>query len=383
MREWLQGYVMATAQGGMPERFLNLADEAGIVLWNTRRDGIALVFCCPAADYRRLRPVARRCGARMTLCKRKGLPFLCRPFQKRWGLVVGAVVTAILLQLLSSRIWMISVDGNRRVSSEEILSVLQPLGVTIGGDFDAVDIPTVKLTALQQLDGIRWLSVSKHGCHVRVQVAEREPTVPLTDNAPANIVSICDGVVVSIRVTDGTATVKVGDAVTVDTLLISGVTDSTVGPILRRAQGEIIARTTVTHTATVPLTEDRPVAAPTTYQAHTLLFFGQEIPWFGIKPKEGEYTAEQRTQYLSANGKDLPIGVRTVTYTMRETETITRTESEAKDEALRRLSEQLSSTERTMTVEDKTISYTTNENAVTATVTYTGIQSIGVAQPIG
>lgn len=383
MREWLQGYVTATAQIGMPERFLNLADEAGIVLWNTRRDGIVLTFCCLAADYRRLRPIARRCGARMTLYKRKGLPFLCRPFQRRWGLVVGAVATAVLLQLLSSRIWILSVDGNRRVSSEKILSVLQPLGITIGGDFDTVNIPAVKLTALQQLDGIRWLSVSEHGCHVRVQVAEREPTVPLADNTPANIVSTCDGVVVSIRVTDGTATVKVGDAVTVDTLLISGVTDSAVGPILRRAQGEVVARTTVTHTATVPLTEERHVATPTTYRKRTFLFFGQEIPWVGSTPKGGEYTTAEHTQYLSANGKELPIGIRTVTYSMCVTETVSRTETEAKEEALRRLSEQLSSTEQTMTVEEKAIVYTTDEKAVTATVTYTGTRSIGTARPIG
>ncbi len=383
MEKWIRGSVTATAQGGMPERFLNLANEAGIPLWHTRRDGIALTFCCIAADYRRLRPIARRCGARMTLCKRRGLPFLCRPFQKRWGLIVGAIATVVMLQLLSSRIWMISVSGNQQVSSEAILSVLQPLGITVGGNFDTVDIPTVKLTALQQLDGIRWLSVSEHGCHVRVQVTEREPTVPLADKTPANIVSTCDGVVVDIRVTDGTAMVKIGDAVTVDTLLVSGVTDSAVGPILRRAQGEVIARTTVTHAVTVPLTEERSVATPTVYRKHTLLVFGWEIPWFGSKPKEGEYTAEEHTQYLSANGKNLPLGIHTTTYSMRETETVTRTETQAKEEALRRLSGQTLSTEQTMTVEEKTVTYTAEQNAVTATVTYTGTQSIGRTQPIG
>ncbi len=382
MREWLQGYVTATAQGGMPERFLNLANEADIELWNTRKEGIALTFCCAADEYRRLRPIARRCGARMRVCRRVGLPFLVRPFRKRWGLTVGVLAAMILLQVLSSRIWIISVSGNERVSTEEILSVLRPLGIVTGGNFDAVDIPTVQLTAVQQLEEIRWLSVSARGSHIFVQVKEREPTVPIADTAPANVVSTCDGVVVSIRVTDGAAAVKVGDAVTADTLLISGVTDSTVGPILRHAQGEVIARTTVTHSVTVPLTEERPAAEPTEYVRRTVLFFGWEIPLFWSVP-DGEYTVEEVTKPLVANGKDLPVGVRTVTYTMRESETVTRTEEEAKEEAYRRLAEQIEKAEPTMTVEDKRVEYTVGADAVTVVGTYTGRCSIGVTQPIG
>ncbi len=382
MRRWVSGYVTATAQGGLPERFLNLANETDVAIWDTRREGITLVFRCAAGEYRRLRPVARRCGMRMRVCRRAGLPFLVRPFRKRWGLTVGVVAVAVLLQVLSARIWMISVSGNERVTDEEILSVLRPLGIVTGGDFDEVDIPTVQLTAVQQLEEIRWLSVSVRGSHVYVQVKEREATAPIADTAPANIVSVCDGVVVSVRVTDGVAVVKEGDAVTADTLLISGVTDSTVGPILRRAQGEIVARVVVERSVTVPLVEERPAAEPTIHRRRTAVLFGWEIPLLWAAP-DGEYTVEESVRCLRANGKDLPIGVRTTAYVMSESETVTRTEEEAREEAYRRLTQQIENVEPTLTVENEEVVYTVSGDAVTAVGRYTGTCSIGVVQPIG
>ncbi len=383
MREWVKGFVKVTVLGGMPEQFLNMASEMNIELWDTQRQDITLTFCCIADDYRHLRPLARRCGARMRAGKRIGFPFLIRPIRKRWGLAVGVLMAIVMVSILSSRIWMISVSGNQRVADDEILSVLRPLGVVTGGNFDTVDIPTVKLVALQQLSDIRWLSVSQHGSHVFVQVKEREPTAPLADTAPANIVSTCDGVVVDVHVVDGTAAVKVGDAVTTDTLLISGVTESAVGPILRRAQGEILARTTVVLSATVPLKEQRLVSNPTTYQKHTILFFGWEIPWSGTVPSAEGHTLDERVQYLSAKGKTLPIGILTSTYRVRETETVVRTEQQAKEEAYRQLVQLTAATEQTMVVEKRQVTYKVENGMVTAVGTYTGTRSIGVLRPIG
>ena len=49
--------------------------------------------------------------------------------------------------------------------------------------------------------------------------------------------------------------VQAGDAVTRDTLLISGVVESKTGPLLRRSSGRVIAETSRTLTAEVPLEE--------------------------------------------------------------------------------------------------------------------------------
>lgn len=54
---------------------------------------------------------------------------------------------------------------------------------------------------------------------------------------PSNIKAARDGRVLKIEVTGGQAMVQAGDAVTRDTLLISGVVESKTGPLLRRSSG--------------------------------------------------------------------------------------------------------------------------------------------------
>ena len=48
---FLRGWIWFEAEGGFPERMLNLAARADIGLWNTCRQGIVLKACCFARDY--------------------------------------------------------------------------------------------------------------------------------------------------------------------------------------------------------------------------------------------------------------------------------------------------------------------------------------------
>lgn len=379
MAYFWEAQVRFTAEGGAPERFVTLAAQAGIPLWNTSRRGAFLYASCHARRYAALRPLARRSGMRLRVRRRRGLPFLLRSLRK--GLVVGGVLAALLLFFLSRGIWVITVQGNRTVPTEEILGVLEPLGVRVGGNFAAVDIPALQLTALQKFPQLGWLTVNQNGCVLTVQVAEKEPTAPLPDTTPANLVAACDGVVVSVSVTGGQAAVKVGDAVTKGSLLISGITDSPVGPLLRRASGSVIARVTVTLTAEVPLKEFRTVPTPVLRQP-SLYLLGVTVPLYTDGGEKETYTPVYEERLLTVEGNALPLGWRITTYTAPETVLVTHTPEEAAALAAQSLAVQEEQALIDATVESRIVKEQRLPDRVIVTGTYVCLREITVAEKI-
>lgn len=378
----LTGSVLLRCEGGYPSRFLNTAAEDGIALWDIHYRNGALWCRARAADYRRLRRAARRGCVRMRVQKRHGLIFRLRRFRLRFGLLIGAVLFFAVLEALSSRIWVINIVGNTTVPNTVIRETLEPLGIREGGTFDTVDLAELRLTALQRLPSLTWLTVNQSGSTVTVEVKERTPTPPLPDTAPANLVAACDGVIVSVDVTAGQATVKPGDAVTRGDLLISGVMDSAVGPQLKRADGSVVARTTHTLTVTVPLCETVTYPDGRVIERPSLSVFGWHIPLYADAPLQGDPAVSTETIPLRANGVALPIGWHITRYRYQAEKTITRSTAQAKAEAEKQLAQEESALQTVLTVENRTVHCEITAESVTVTAVYTGTQELAVAVPI-
>lgn len=376
------GTVCIECEGGFPERFLNEASKRNIALWGISRKGIFLFCWCKAAQYRELRPAARVASVRMRVRERRGLPFLLRPFRLRWGLAVGAVLFVVLLQLLSSRVWTVRISGNEQVSDEAIREMLEPLGVYEGAALSAVDLPQLQLTALEKLPELVWLTVNFEGSTALVEVRERQETQPIASDEPANIVATQDGVIVSVDAVSGQAMVKPGDAVTKGTLLISGVMDSKVGPILKRAEGVVTARTTRTLTVTVPFEEDVPSTAPRIVSRPCFYLLGLRVPLYAGADIEGEYTQQTEEYPLRAYGKALPIGIEVTRLVFDETVVCTRTEAETLAEAQSRLSEAVGALREEMTIEAETVTEQKTDDGWVLVGTYTCLESIGQSEPL-
>ena len=50
----LKGYVSFTAEGGFPERFINLCNSNGIVLWDVQNDGVKVKAFTTTKDFKRI-----------------------------------------------------------------------------------------------------------------------------------------------------------------------------------------------------------------------------------------------------------------------------------------------------------------------------------------
>jgi similar to stage IV sporulation protein len=337
---WLFGWVKFDAEGGFPERLLNLAAREGIDLWSVRRTDEKLRACCPARQYRLLRSPARRAGMRIHITQKNGVPFVIKKYKSRSGVFVGLIAFFVLLNFLSQRVWVVEVRGNNKVEKEEIIKVMEEFGVSEGKDISALDIPTLQLQALQKLPKLAWCVVNLQGSIAYIDVTERIPTPELSNaNRPSNIKAARDGRIVSIEVYTGQAMVQKGDAVAQGMLLVSGVVESSVGPIFRRSQARILAETTRNLKVSVPLKENRLMPTGRKILRPYLHFFTLNIPMFTDGKIEQENRLQITKNMLKVNGIHLPVGIINRSYELLELNEIVRTESQAKELAHKLLSE--------------------------------------------
>jgi len=335
---WVVGYVRFRADGGFPERFLNWCTVQRIEMWDTKRDGYSLYACCAARNYIRLRAVARKSGVRMRLCSKHGASFRLRRYRFRGGLLVGAALYVLLLNILGGHIWVVDVHGNDAVSSADIEQAVARCGVVAGHSKKGIDVRDIQLKTLRLLPELSWLTVNMEGCTAHVMVSERqEPDEHRAPRQPANVKASADGVILSMEVYEGDALVQVGDAVTKGMLLVSGARTTEVGDYLTRAHANIIARTTHELTVSVPLKEKMMLPTGKVISRPIGYLFGIEIPWYNSGEMPSNYIVYREDRRLKVGDVRLPIGWYADYVCEQSLQTVSRTEEQANELATSQL----------------------------------------------
>ncbi len=334
---YLTGYVGFSAEGGSPARFLQAAADSGIPLWHVRREGITLSACCAARHYARLRRPARRAGLRLHLTGRRGLEFHLRRLRGRSGLAVGLVLSLLLWQLLSCRIWAVTVNGNDTLPEDSVRRTVQEWGVYVGAPIKTLDIETIRLEALCRVEGVAWLTVNLEGSVAHVELLESDPPIDIrTTDPPSNLIAARDGWILRTEIYGGEALVRPGDAVAAGTLLVSGATIADKSLLLRRSVGRVIARTERELSVAVPFAEECLLPGPSAYRV-SFMFFGWEIPLYTPSPLPDLTETRQDDRLLTFRGLPLPLGLRHRQITSLIPSPVTRTGEQAYTEAVRRL----------------------------------------------
>ncbi len=333
---------------GDPVRFLNLAARSGFGFWNfSRREGKASV-CCRPREYRRLRPLARRCRVRLRCVKKQGLPFQFLRLWRRKGLLAGMACGIGLYCFLSGFVWGVSVSGTELLSDQQVLTAAGKSGVYQGAwksDFSP------KLAArgiIGDLPELKWASVNTDGCFAEVIVQEGEKTPSITDDSRlSNIVAVREGTVVAIEAERGRPEVKLGETVSKGQLLISGLYQEKLNPYnpppevpyqsLGAARGRVIAETYRTFTVQVSAIKREKVPSGQRRINSYLTLFGIRVP-LGLNsvPKE-ECRITKKDWTLKALDTPLPVSFQQEVYEFLEETERSLTEKELKEAALLKL----------------------------------------------
>lgn len=342
---WMRGTVCFRAEGGLCERFLTLLGEQQppVGVWDIRREDGAVTLCCRAEDYPRLRTPARRTGTRIRAQRKRGLPFVVRPLTKRAGSFVGAALSVALYMMLASRIWIVDIGIEDPTLAARVESALAQSGVSIGARTKDVDIPSVRMHMIAEIQEINQLALYFDGSIARVDVQLQKIGAVPPDTSPANVVAAADGRIITLRATVGDPLVMEGEAVIKGDLLVCGAVETENGTLLRHASAVVLAETTHILEETVSLTEILSQDGRTIEQPRLTLLSWQ-IPLYSGAAFDETWTVTSHKRFLSLFGTVLPIGIQSDVYTERRMTAVTYTREQVQMLAKERMEQRAQTT---------------------------------------
>lgn len=177
-------------------------------------------------DFYRMRPLARKTQTRVVIAVRCGLPFFLPGIRRRFGFTAGILLAAAILWAASLFVWDIDLDGNLRISDDQIYTFLEEQGVQVGMRISGLDIEKLEKELRKEFDLVTWTSAQLSGVRLRISVKENELAEPAEaeaeETAATSLISEYAGTVVSMIVRSGVPQVAIGDAVEEGTLLVDG-----------------------------------------------------------------------------------------------------------------------------------------------------------------
>ena len=222
---YLKGYFLIHISGYSPERFMNLCRINGIVLWDIiPRDGY---YECKIlkGEYPGITPFLQKTKVTAVVSKEYGLPFFLRKNRKRKLFFAGTILAICFIYGMSFFIWSFSFAGNEKIHDDILLRFVNSLGVEYGTFKKNVDIPMIEEEIREYFDGVSWVSVRISGTKLIVSIKENETLTNAergTDGESDNLICGTNGTIVKMITRKGVPQVKVGDEVSIGTVLVDG-----------------------------------------------------------------------------------------------------------------------------------------------------------------
>jgi len=257
-------------------------------------------------DFKYIRKVSFKKGIRVHIIERKGIPFITERYKKRWGIPIGILIFFVTIQILSGYIWIIEVEGNHKVKNDEILSICEEIGITVGIKQDGIYQKLKREELLQKTDELAWASLNIEGCRLTVNVTEVKE--PVGNKKYSNLKASHDGIIERIDIVSGNSVVKVRDVVKKGDLLVSGIVETADITRFVNSKGTIIAKTQREIVLEEKFTQTVKVTTGKVKNKSVLNFFGVKIPLF-LGSEDGLYNESLKEETLKLFGQALPIKI--------------------------------------------------------------------------
>lgn len=211
-----------------------------------------------------------------------GFKRLCSRYGRRYGLMLGAAVFSLLLWLSTLFIWRVDVSGADKISGDELRNELSELGVRVGAKISDIDRFKVSNELLKEHPELSWAALNFTGTTVELKLKETEAEQDGTLSEPTRVLVASEsGVVKSVLVYGGNATVKVGSVVSKgDVLIIGLISDGEdEAPELRfmNAAGSVTAEVVRMVSVEIPFTEERVYSEYGERRGTVISVFGHEL----------------------------------------------------------------------------------------------------------
>lgn len=223
------GYVDIKVEGFFIERFLNICRNKKIILQDMQREkSTYLKVKILKSDFKEIRHIAKTTKCKVKIEKKSGVPFFINRYRKRKIFAIAILVIAIFIFILTKFIWNIEVNGNEKISDEEIINLVSEYGIEIGKLKSNINTEKVSNQIRLNRNDLSWIGIAIKGTNVIVTLEEAIEKPEIIDkNEICNIIATEDAIISKLVVQNGTARVSVGDEVKKGELLVEGVMEGT------------------------------------------------------------------------------------------------------------------------------------------------------------
>ncbi len=340
---FLSGYEELSVAAERAGALTELAMREGYILRRQHFEGERYIFRCTLLTSRALKRRCAEAGIEVAVLRRAGLADLLYRYRHRYGIAVGALLLIAILFFSGRVIWDVRVEGNRRLSEEEVIASLRECGLSVGDIKSRVDTSTIENILMIESEDISWISINLIGTVAEVEIREREVAEEVEDWDASNVVAAEEGEIVLFEEARGNILLKIGDRVAPGELIISGLYDGRGALRYTCARGRVLALTEEEIRVHAPLEYEKKSYTGQVYVEKYLVFFEKEIKIYSNCRNLGTTCDKIDTvEYLNVcGGGELPVGVRTVRYFEYTYERQTRDIAEAERLAEYKLSAEL------------------------------------------
>lgn len=296
---FLRGYLVVKIRGIHLEKFINLCSRNNIYLWDVVRQDTTLTVKIAAADFYRIRRIARKTRCKAYIEKKQGLPFFYIKLKKRKLLLVGGVLFIVVLYWLSSFIWFVEVEGLETLEESQILNQLQSLGFKEGIWKYSLDLDEIEDKLILKNDKLSWVNIKIKGVKAIVKVIEKKEPPEIKPHIPCDIVADKRGLIVNVKALKGDPLVKKGDMVEKGQVLISGIIElEEAENYYVHAEGEVSAACWYKEKIEAPIVEQQKVKTGNKKVIYRLKVGSKQIQLSNSKHSFKDYVVEQETKTL-------------------------------------------------------------------------------------
>lgn len=220
------GYVTFIIKSPFPERFFNLIAKHGIGFWDMQKDqknNDETRASVLLSEYKDIKKIARKTNAKTKIINKKGIPFLIRKYRNRIGLLIGFFISIIIINIMSSFVWVVEINGNNKLNENTINKYVAECGIYQGASTKNIDVSLTEHNIMSKFKDISWISININGSVVRISINERITPPDIKEEEPCNIIASDDGQIVGIEVSKGKTEIQLGDAVVKGQMLVNGI----------------------------------------------------------------------------------------------------------------------------------------------------------------
>ncbi len=322
---WVKGYVRIRVWGLSVERFLNLCGHRNILLWDVVRKDTHWEMCISVKGFRTLRPIVRKTGTKVAITERNGLPFFVSRLNRKKVFLAGAVISLVFWYGSANFVWKIEIEGNYKITEEQLRDYLDEQNLSIGSRKKNVDIEQLEKDIRMEFADITWTSGRFEGTSFILSIKENDGIAQVEnveEDGGYDLISHAEGEISYIVVRSGIPKVKQGDVVSPDMVLVEGKIpvyndDGTIREyILAKADADIFIKHTITYEEALPETYIKKVYTGRVEKGSFWRFGSNELSFHDSDP----YCVYDVVMQENTTGlfEDLKIPVSWGKYTYRE-----------------------------------------------------------------